>query len=72
MDAVELSFRRRKPWKVGDELLGVGLLGVAEDGVGGADLDDSSVFENQHTVRDAAYDGEVVGDEQHRQAAFAL
>jgi hypothetical protein len=47
-----------------EQPLGVVVLGVVEDGIGGAVLDDPPVLEYDHAAGDLLRDGEVVGDEE--------
>ena len=46
-----------------------GCWGRARTSSAGADLDDAAEVHDRDVVRHVAHDGEVVGDEQHRQAA---
>jgi hypothetical protein len=52
--------------QVRQQSLGVLVGGMVENLVDGAVLDDDAVGEDHHVLGDAAYHGEVVGDENHR------
>jgi hypothetical protein len=56
----------------GDQRLGVGVLRVAQEPFGLGDLDDSAGVHDADPVAEVFDDGQVVRDEQQRQAELAL
>ncbi len=49
----------------GQQAAGVGVLGMAEESLGGGLLDDLAVLHDGDAVGDLGDDGEIVGDEEH-------
>lgn len=61
----------RYPGDGGQEVLGVGVGGGGEEGVGGAVFDDGTLAHDGDVVGDVADDGEVVRDEDHGEIQIA-
>ena len=61
-----------EPGQRAEQAPGVGVLGVVEDLVERALLDDLARVHDQHPVGDLGDDAEVVGDQDRRQAALAV
>ena len=55
----------------GEEILGVGVGGGGEEGVGRAVFDDGTLAHDGDVVGDVADDGEVVRDEDHGEIQIA-
>ena len=56
----------------GQQHLRIGVLGAGKNLGRGAGFNDDAVFHHADPVGDLAHDGQVMGDEQHRQPCVAL
>lgn len=59
-------------WHGGHEGFGIWVEGLVVDLIFGCEFDDTPEVHDGDAVTDVAYDGEVVGDEDVREAAFFL
>ena len=64
--------RRVAFWLGGQQLAGVGVLRIGEEGLGGIVFDDLAVGHYIDAVGHVAHDAEVVGDQQDRHAEAGL
>ena len=64
--------RRLAARRGGQQVFGIVMLGIGEDGFDRPALDDISLCHDADPVGDASHDGEVMGDEQHGHAVLLL